>query len=771
MAILKCKMCGGDLEVMEDMTVAECEYCGTKQTVPNVDDEKKLKLFERANKLRSNCEFDKAAGVYENIVADYSEEAEGYWGLILCRYGIEYVDDPATGKKIPTCHRSSFDSIMDDEDFEMVMENADSVSRAVYREEAKYIEELRKGIIEVSGKEEPYDIFICYKETDENGDRTLDSVLAQDVYDELTQKGYRVFFSRITLEDKLGVEYEPYIFAALNSAKIMLAFGTSYDYYNAVWVKNEWSRYLKLMAKDKTKHLIPCFKNVDAYDIPKEFAKLQSQDMGKIGAVQDLMRGIEKLLTPAAQSEKNIVTENVVMNGMNMNGNTFMKRGYMALEDKEWSKAIDFFEQVLNINAEEARAYWGELLAEYKCSNNEELYAKTYMQIKDSIKEKNQVVDLDSRYEECAKKYVVLEVFTEEEKKNIFYPQYKYKTMVSEVEDAISKNKNSFVLASNRLYQRTLQYADANLKKEVEDLIQNVDMRLQELLKDAQEKEAEEMRNANVQADEYYSMLREALETPNRIAAKKAEISESEYQESMQKWQNDRDSIDLRKTQWEDALAKYRTDYAEWKQLNERLLQQWGEEKTKYAETKKRLENEINELENKKKNPYAFVLSEKRLDEKIFMLKNQVAQLKIPQQPSIASRPVEPQEPVLESMPICVKFTLKEKLEIKEIFFRQWKLRDPANNMINTISNTNKNALQTVGAPAGKSVFDVELVDAGIEKVKVIKVIRELTGLGLPDASAIVQSAPRVIKRAVSKEKAILMKQKLEDIGAKINLK
>ena len=48
----------------------------------------------------------------------------------------------------------------------------------------------------------------------------MDSVIAQDVYDALTEKGYRVFFSRITLEDKLGTEYEPYIFAALNSAKV-----------------------------------------------------------------------------------------------------------------------------------------------------------------------------------------------------------------------------------------------------------------------------------------------------------------------------------------------------------------------------------------------------------------------------------------------------------------------------------------------------------------------------------------------------------------------
>ena len=248
MAVIKCKMCGGDLDIVEGSTVAECEYCGSKQTIPNQDNEKKLTLFARADRLRRACEFDKAAGVYESIVADFPEEAEAYWGLVLCRYGIEYVDDPATGKKIPTCHRSSFDSILDDTDFDQACENADAISRRLYRDEAKTIENIRRGILEVSGKEEPYDIFICYKETDENGGRTIDSVIAQDVYDALTEKGYRVFFSRISLEDKLGTEYEPYIFAALNSAKIMLVFGTDFEYFNAVWVKNEWSRFLALMA-------------------------------------------------------------------------------------------------------------------------------------------------------------------------------------------------------------------------------------------------------------------------------------------------------------------------------------------------------------------------------------------------------------------------------------------------------------------------------------------------------------------------------------------
>ncbi|HCA54929.1 MAG TPA: hypothetical protein DEO95_05525 [Ruminococcaceae bacterium] len=76
MAILKCKMCGGTLDVSEGMTVCECEYCGTMQTIPSVDDAKKITLFSRANRLRAACEFDKAASVYENIVGDFPEEAE-----------------------------------------------------------------------------------------------------------------------------------------------------------------------------------------------------------------------------------------------------------------------------------------------------------------------------------------------------------------------------------------------------------------------------------------------------------------------------------------------------------------------------------------------------------------------------------------------------------------------------------------------------------------------------------------------------------------------
>ena len=90
MAVIKCKMCGGDLNIGEGSSVVECEYCGSRQTIPTADNEKKMTLFARAGRLLRGCEFDKASGVFESIVADFPEEAEAYWGLVLCKYGIEY---------------------------------------------------------------------------------------------------------------------------------------------------------------------------------------------------------------------------------------------------------------------------------------------------------------------------------------------------------------------------------------------------------------------------------------------------------------------------------------------------------------------------------------------------------------------------------------------------------------------------------------------------------------------------------------------------------
>ena len=363
MALLKCKMCGGSLEVAAGETIIECEYCGTQQTLPKTTDENIQALFNRANLLRQKNEFDKAETVYEKILEADDTEAEAYWGVILCKFGIEYVEDPKTYKRIPTCHRTSYDSIVADEYYKKALENADITQRSIYEAEAKKIDEIQKGILAISAQEEPYDVFICYKETDESGKRTQDSVIANDIYYQLTQEGFKVFYAAITLEDKLGSAYEPIIFAALNSSKVMLSIGTKPEYFSAVWVKNEWSRFLKMMKNDRSKMLIPCYKGMDAYELPEEFAHLQAQDMGKIGFINDIVRGIKKVIVKEEPKQNTIVKETVVTSTTNTTVAPLLKRAFMFLEDGEFAKADDFCEQVLNLDPENAEAYLGKLMA------------------------------------------------------------------------------------------------------------------------------------------------------------------------------------------------------------------------------------------------------------------------------------------------------------------------------------------------------------------------------------------------------------------------
>ena len=83
-------------------------------------------------------------------------------------------------------------------------------------------------------------------------------------------------------------------------------------------------------------------------------------------------------------------------------------------------------------------------------------------------------------------------------------------------------------------------------------------------------------------------------------------------------------------------------------------------------------------------------------------------------------------------------------------------------------------AAPAAGAAAAaeeKTEFDVVLAEAGAEKIKVIKVVREITGLGLADAKAVVDGAPKTLKEAASKEDAEAIKTKLEEVGAKVELK
>ncbi|MBQ6907365.1 MAG: toll/interleukin-1 receptor domain-containing protein, partial [Clostridia bacterium] len=293
--IFKCKICGGSLDVHIGERTAVCEYCGVEQTIPSFIDIKAQEIYNIASNYLAHNEFDKAENLYAQILIDNKSDADAYWNILMCRYGVTYVKDPASGKYIPTCNRTLYAPIFNDENYKNAIKYADEKQMALFEANAKIIDDIQKGILSVSSNEKPFDIFISYKETDANGARTKDSIAAQDLYEKLTAEGYKVFFSRITLEDKIGTEYEPYIYAALASSKVMITVSSSRANLESVWVKNEWSRFLSFMGKDSGKTLVPLYFDMDKSDLPDDFAHFPSYDMKVDGFEQDLIRGIKKL--------------------------------------------------------------------------------------------------------------------------------------------------------------------------------------------------------------------------------------------------------------------------------------------------------------------------------------------------------------------------------------------------------------------------------------------------------------------------------------------
>ena len=659
---LKCKMCGSNLDIGDSITVCKCEKCGTSQTVPDIEDDKELKLFERAGRLRFNCDFDKAAGIYNTITDSYPEEAEGYWGLILCKYGIEYADN-ASGKKVPVCHRISYDSVMDDEDFELVMENSDSESRAIFREEAKIIEENRKKYIQIAESEQPYDIYISYRAKDDNGDKTAVSEIAGHLYNKLTSARYRVFLSEAALKGKKQSDCEPYIYSALNSANVMLALGTSYDDYNNVWVKNEWNRYLEIAEKNKNKCLIPCYKDVDEYDIPKEFAGLKVCQLGNDDTFNNIMAEIanvvkqESVNQPAPKPEKAEPAEEIELEEIEIiepvDINKLLDEGFSAISDKNWKKANKLFFHVLDEEPDNSKAYWGQLLVQQECTNAREMADNLYLQVIGNTSDNTYELEIRDRRQEIKDKYPVANLFSEEEYANLFDVHFNYQSGVENTKSAIAANNEHYILSDNELFKRAKQNADAEVAAGIEEFVANVNRHLDEILKNVTEKEQQEIEAARQQETAYFSKLEDAFKKADDMANANLFNSEAEYQKNHDSWEYERDNLEEARQQWVKDVEEKQKEHDEWLAVNGAAIEEWNAKKKEYNDNKQKLEYELKRLQEDKGFIEGFMAGAKaaKKDKEIMNVRIELSRLALPKEPIMPKEPVIPPEPALRREP------------------------------------------------------------------------------------------------------------------------
>lgn len=383
-------------------------------------------------------------------------------------------------------------------------------------------------------------MFICYKETDENGDRTRESLMAQEIYYNLTQQGRRVFFARITLEDKAGAQYEPYIFAALNSAKVMIVVGTSAENFNAVWVKNEWSRFLSLMRKDRTKLLLPCYRDMDPYDLPEQLSILQSYDMSKIGFLQDLLRGVGKGL----DVDREPVRETVVVQGeASANQSALLRRGELALGDSDWSAADEFFDRTLDMDAECAEAYYGKFLARVKAGNFQQYVEAMLRQAKKGEKSCPKLAsEMDEAHIAAAvERFEAIGYLSGKQIRQKYAPPKPYDSVQDYWQETAKRNQKS--MEEDRDLQKARGFATGAFKESLEADVRAAVQRWDETVFQAQQRDAQ----AREAASKAYAQALE--EGDRRVEELRRQVDaqrEESYSELCEKQAGAKTSFDLR---------------------------------------------------------------------------------------------------------------------------------------------------------------------------------------------------------------------------------
>ena len=290
-----CNNCGGEYEYRNGRWI--CRSCGAYKP-EEISGEEVTLLYTAFQKLRL-AEFDEAEAEFDDIIRKYPENPDAYWGRLMAKYGIKYEED-FDGRIIPTCYAASIENVMESSDYRKALQYADEESRAYYRQQAEYIERVRREWIEKANKEKPYDIFLCYKESDlaSGIERTRDSVDVQDLYIHLTNKGYRVFYSHESLRDKVGEKYEPYIFNALSSAQVMLVYGSKPEYITSTWLKNEWTRYEKRLKNGEKKpgSLLVACDGFSPSELPRALSSMQCFNASERSFYSDLDEAIERIL-------------------------------------------------------------------------------------------------------------------------------------------------------------------------------------------------------------------------------------------------------------------------------------------------------------------------------------------------------------------------------------------------------------------------------------------------------------------------------------------
>lgn len=396
---MKCPCCGAELLFGADGITLSCEYCGHTEYWKEEKTEKVISELDRANAMRRENAFSDAIREYKLITEQNPDDAEAHWGLVISLYGIEFIKDRRTNRFIPTCHRTVRDSILENPDYLKAVECASEEQAEEYKRQAVEIDRLQKEILRLSEAEEEYDVFISFKSTDERGRITRDAQIARIIYDELTKRGIKTFFSDVTLENKLFDAFEPIIFRALFSCKFFILVGTKNEFINSPWVKNEWSRFAERMETERLSGVACAVFDGAEVDLP-DFVRAQGIDLRRYAAGGYEMHVADAVEKKLGRKKKSKEEEEILrqieaqkqaqreleerLKGLQQGGpaapqggasatvNSLLMRARQELEVRNWDTAKEYYGRVLDADPQNADAWWGLFLIDRSATDDKE---------------------------------------------------------------------------------------------------------------------------------------------------------------------------------------------------------------------------------------------------------------------------------------------------------------------------------------------------------------------------------------------------------------
>lgn len=161
---LPCSCCGYLLTFEEDVPVVVCPACSTRNAEPRASGDMLLTL-QRAVEQRLACDFHNAELSYQQVLLFHPDEHEALWGRLLCHYGVEYVEDPVSKRRIPTVRTVRPKPMQEQQDFRKACEFAPGDVRAQYGQDAAYIDDAQAEIRQMAQSCAAYDVFLCHKTT------------------------------------------------------------------------------------------------------------------------------------------------------------------------------------------------------------------------------------------------------------------------------------------------------------------------------------------------------------------------------------------------------------------------------------------------------------------------------------------------------------------------------------------------------------------------------------------------------------------------------